>query len=198
MQKKILQLVGWFGLIFALIFVFFAFGNRTVVTSSTQTSLAKAQQWMSSEEWSAIQKAGYDQCTLSVTTTIPYEVRVGARQPIKFDGSLKCPEGNNQDNRQIFLLRLQGPADNIQPRGEINSRSGQTVWTITGTDNKNWQGTLRVDLLAGDLPISVLAAPIDIDFVKFMGLNQSGVIILSVLLFLGPIACIIISARRKK
>lgn len=199
MLNKILQRVGWFGLLFAIGFlVCVTLNGAQSKHLQFDTSLTEWKAQLEADEWQAIMNAGLAQCSLSSTTRIPLEVRVGARDAIEYNGSLNCPDESVIAGKDLFLLRMQSPQPNIQPRGEIRTRSEKTVWTITGSDSGNWQGTLRVDLLAGDLPISIVAAPIDIKFVRFLGMSQTGVIILTVFLFVIPMACLMIAEWRKK
>lgn len=179
-------------------FLLVTINDGVTVYQQFDTSLADFKLQLDEKEWQAIVQAGLAKCSLSSTTKIPEEVRIGAKDAIEYNGSLKCPDESVIAGKDLFLLRMQSSYQNIQPRGEIRTRSEKTVWTIIGTEGENWQGTLRVDLLAGDRPISIVAAPIDIKFVRFMGLNQTGVMVVTVLLFIVPMACLMAAEWRKK
>lgn len=199
MLNKILQRVGWFGLLFALGFLFIVTFNLKIADSHfTLTDLKDLKNWANSEQWQAIENAGLNHCVLWADVSYNEEQRIGTKSAMVLNTRIDCADGKVIDTDIQLLLRLQGPIKGVQPIGEIRTPPGNTVWTVTGIDHQAWQGTLRVDLLVSDQQISLLAYPIDIKSVRFIGMDQTGVIILTVFLFVIPMACLMIVEWRKK
>jgi hypothetical protein len=145
-----------------------------------------------------VRSAGMEGCHINVTISHPTNLRIGSVAPIRFNGTLLCPPGNPAVQGEVFLLRMQGPLGFINPIGEIRARSGETIWAMTGAGSSNWEGVLRVDLLAGSAQIPLVAKPLTTRFTRILGLDQTGLYILTGCAFLLGLFGWILSFMQKK